>query len=74
MGALIRLTSCSSGIGSVAANSVWSVIGLPIALLIGMDGFRRLLAGGYAMDLHFQRTPLGTKSTGIAGTAGGVES
>jgi glucose-6-phosphate isomerase len=34
--------------------SVWSVIGLPIALLLGIDGFRQLLAGGYAMDQHFR--------------------
>ena len=35
--------------------SIWSVIGLPIALLIGMAGFRQLLAGAHALDQHFQR-------------------
>ena len=36
--------------------SLWSAIGLPIALYIGMDRFEELLAGAYAMDEHF-RTP-----------------
>ncbi|WP_417330902.1 glucose-6-phosphate isomerase [Halomonas cupida] len=34
--------------------SLWGAIGLPIALVIGMEGFRRLLAGAHAMDHHFQ--------------------
>ena len=34
--------------------SMWSAIGLPIALKIGMTGFRDLLAGAHAMDQHFQ--------------------
>jgi len=38
--------------------SLWSVIGLPIALSIGMANFRRLLAGAHAMDRHFQTAPL----------------
>ena len=38
--------------------SMWSAIGLPIALAIGMDGFRQLLAGANAMDDHFRNTPL----------------
>ena len=38
--------------------SMWSAIGLPIALAIGMDGFRQLLAGANAMDEHFRTTPL----------------
>ncbi|WP_207063976.1 glucose-6-phosphate isomerase [Motiliproteus sp. SC1-56] len=37
--------------------SLWSVIGLPIALLIGMDGFRQLLAGAHAIDQHFREAP-----------------
>lgn len=32
--------------------SVWSAIGLPIALLLGMSGFRRFLAGAHTMDQH----------------------
>jgi len=34
--------------------SMWSAIGLPIALQIGMDGFRDMLAGAHQMDLHFR--------------------
>jgi glucose-6-phosphate isomerase len=37
--------------------SMWSAIGLPIALEIGMDGFRQLLAGAHQMDRHFRHTP-----------------
>lgn len=37
--------------------SLWSAIGLPLALAIGMDNFRQLLAGGAAMDAHFFNTP-----------------
>ncbi len=35
--------------------SMWSAIGLPIALEIGMDGFRQMLAGAHAMDQHFHK-------------------
>jgi glucose-6-phosphate isomerase len=38
--------------------SLWSAIGLPIALMIGMDGFEELLAGGHATDEHFRTAPL----------------
>lgn len=38
--------------------SLWSCIGLPIALSIGVDGFKQLLAGAYAVDQHFQYKPL----------------
>jgi glucose-6-phosphate isomerase len=38
--------------------SVWSAIGLPLAMAIGADGFRAFLAGGYAMDAHFRTAPL----------------
>ena len=34
--------------------SMWSAIGLPIALEIGMDGFRQMLAGAHQMDQHFR--------------------
>ncbi|MFI7753259.1 glucose-6-phosphate isomerase [Acinetobacter baumannii] len=36
--------------------SLWSCIGFPIALSIGVDGFKQLLAGAYAIDQHFQTT------------------
>ncbi len=38
--------------------SLWSAIGLPIALAIGMDAFEELLAGAHAMDRHFREAPL----------------
>lgn len=38
--------------------SLWSAVGLPLALAIGMDNFRRLLAGAAAMDSHFFETPV----------------
>ena len=34
--------------------SLWSCIGLPIALSIGVSGFKQLLAGAYSIDQHFQ--------------------
>jgi glucose-6-phosphate isomerase len=37
--------------------SLWSAIGLPIALAIGADNFRALLAGAHAMDRHFRDAP-----------------
>ena len=37
--------------------SLWSAVGLPIALAIGMNGFERLLAGAQAMDTHFCEAP-----------------
>lgn len=40
--------------------SLWSAIGLPIALAIGADHFRELLAGAHAMDRHFADAPLET--------------
>ncbi len=38
--------------------SLWSAIGLPIAIAIGADGFRAFLAGAHAMDEHFRGAPL----------------
>lgn len=37
--------------------SLWSAIGLPIAISIGMAGFRDLLAGAHSMDRHFEEAP-----------------
>lgn len=37
--------------------SLWSAIGLPIAIAIGAKGFRELLAGAHAMDEHFRTAP-----------------
>ncbi len=38
--------------------SLWSSIGLSIALYIGFEKFRELLDGAYAMDQHFCNEPL----------------
>ena len=38
--------------------SLWSAIGLSIALYVGMDHFEALLNGGHAMDNHFKTAPL----------------
>ncbi len=38
--------------------SVWSSVGLPVAIAIGMDRFDELLAGARAMDEHFLAAPL----------------
>jgi glucose-6-phosphate isomerase len=37
--------------------SLWSAIGLSIALFIGMDNFEELLSGAHEMDLHFRTAP-----------------
>ncbi|CAB1370736.1 glucose-6-phosphate isomerase [Denitratisoma oestradiolicum] len=37
--------------------SLWSAIGLPLALAVGFGNFRRLLEGGRAMDRHFLTAP-----------------
>ncbi|TBW13098.1 glucose-6-phosphate isomerase [Azotobacter chroococcum subsp. isscasi] len=37
--------------------SLWSAIGLPIALAIGMANFKDLLSGAYSMDQHFLNAP-----------------
>jgi glucose-6-phosphate isomerase len=38
--------------------SLWSAIGLSIALYVGMDNFEALLSGGHEMDIHFKTAPL----------------
>ena len=38
--------------------SLWSAIGLPIALSIGASKFRAMLEGAHAMDRHFREAPL----------------
>ena len=38
--------------------SMWSAIGLPVAIAIGAQGFKDLLSGAHAMDQHFQSAPL----------------
>jgi glucose-6-phosphate isomerase len=38
--------------------SLWSAIGLPLAIAIGAQGFRDFLAGAHAMDAHFRTAEL----------------
>ncbi|KAK5075403.1 glucose-6-phosphate isomerase [Lithohypha guttulata] len=47
--------------------SVWSAIGLSVALYIGFDNFHQFLAGAHAMDQHFKNTPLEDNIPVIAG-------
>lgn len=50
--------------------SLWSAIGLPIALYIGMENFERLLAGAHTMDEHFHTAPLEKNMPVILGMLG----
>ena len=36
--------------------SMWSAIGLPIAIAVGMDNFEKMLDGAHDMDMHFKNT------------------
>ena len=38
--------------------SLWSAIGLPLMLAIGVENFKSFLAGAHAMDMHFKTAPL----------------
>lgn len=38
--------------------SLWSAIGLPLALAIGIDNFRDMLRGAHDMDEHFRTAPM----------------
>jgi glucose-6-phosphate isomerase len=50
--------------------SLWSAIGLPIALMIGMDRFEEMLAGGHAMDEHFRTAPAEANAPVVLGMLG----
>jgi glucose-6-phosphate isomerase len=50
--------------------SLWSAIGLPIALAVGFDRFEELLGGAYAMDEHFRAAPLAENIPVILGLIG----
>ena len=50
--------------------SLWSCIGLPIALTIGVEGFKQLLAGAYAMDQHFRNAPFAQNIPVLMGLLG----
>ncbi|MEO1767856.1 glucose-6-phosphate isomerase [Thiobacter aerophilum] len=50
--------------------SLWSAIGLSIALTIGMDAFESMLAGAHEMDEHFRTAPLERNLPVILGLLG----
>jgi glucose-6-phosphate isomerase len=50
--------------------SVWSAIGLPVALSVGFGYFGDLLAGAHAMDEHFRTAPIEQNLPMILGLVG----
>ncbi|MCV6638567.1 glucose-6-phosphate isomerase [Candidatus Albibeggiatoa sp. nov. NOAA] len=50
--------------------SLWSAIGLSIVMMIGMDDFKKLLAGAHEMDKHFQNAPLDQNMPVLLGLIG----
>jgi glucose-6-phosphate isomerase len=50
--------------------SLWSAIGLSIALYVGMDNFEELLDGAYEVDDHFRNTPFEKNIPVIMGLLG----
>ncbi len=50
--------------------SLWSAIGLSIALYLGMDNFEALLGGAHAVDEHFRTTPFEKNVPVIMGLLG----
>ena len=50
--------------------SLWSAIGLSIALAVGMNGFEELLTGAHAVDEHFRTAPFDRNIPVIMGLLG----
>ncbi|MDQ6974316.1 MAG: glucose-6-phosphate isomerase, partial [Mariprofundaceae bacterium] len=50
--------------------SLWSAVGLSIALYLGMDNFEKLLSGAHEMDEHFKTAPLEENLPVILGVLG----
>ncbi|MBB4286928.1 glucose-6-phosphate isomerase [Roseospira goensis] len=50
--------------------SVWSAIGLPVAITIGFDRFEAFLDGAHALDEHFRTAPLAENLPVILGMLG----
>lgn len=50
--------------------SLWSAIGLPIAMSIGISNFKELLSGAYNMDLHFRTAPFARNIPVLLGLLG----
>jgi len=50
--------------------SLWSAIGLPIAIVVGIDRFEELLAGAHEVDEHFRTAPFAENIPVIMGLLG----
>ncbi|HEY4997616.1 MAG TPA: glucose-6-phosphate isomerase, partial [Usitatibacter sp.] len=50
--------------------SVWSSVGLPVAIAIGMTRFEQMLAGAHAVDLEFRSDPFERNVPVLLGLAG----
>jgi len=50
--------------------SLWSAVGLPTAIAIGMNRFEQLLAGAHAADLEFRSDPLDHNAAALLGLIG----
>lgn len=50
--------------------SMWSAIGLSIAIAVGMDNFEKMLDGAYTMDMHFLHTDFAHNIPVILGLLG----
>ncbi len=50
--------------------SLWSAIGLSIALAVGFERFEEMLDGAFAMDEHFRERPLGENIPVLLGLVG----
>ncbi|MCB0045834.1 MAG: glucose-6-phosphate isomerase [Caldilineaceae bacterium] len=50
--------------------SVWSAIGLSVAIFIGMDNFEEFLTGAHRMDEHFRHAPFAENIPAVMGLLG----
>lgn len=50
--------------------SLWSAVGLPVALALGMEAFHELLAGAREMDAHFREAPPARNLPALLGLIG----
>jgi glucose-6-phosphate isomerase len=50
--------------------SLWSTVGLPIAVALGVERFAELLAGAHAMDEHFRDAPFAQNLPVVLGLLG----
>jgi glucose-6-phosphate isomerase len=50
--------------------SMWSAVGLPIAIAVGMDRFEEMLAGAHDIDEHFRTAPAGENIPVVMGLLG----